>query len=334
MNKTISIVVPTYNMEGYLEKCLSSLITAQRPERVEVIVVNDGSKDSSPAIARGFAERHPDVFVVIDKPNGNYGSCINAALGVATGKYIKVCDADDYYDTAAFGEYVDLLESLHTDLVLNERVNMYSDRNEFEKLGYPAGKVFDFVSENSFRVFRDVPMHDVAYRLDMIKGMGYRQSEGIFYSDQEWAFMPMAYVRTAYYFAKPLYMYLRSREGQSVDPAVQDAHTGDEIKVTVKMIADYIRTAGCPEALRRLLYMRLRVRTSYFYKKILLRMTVMESSLLRPLDDALRDSLPEMYRRVGRDTKYGIGYVGLWRRNENSRTLRMLRTIYRRIKKA
>ena len=85
MSKVISIIIPTYNMEAYLDKCLTSLII-DGMERVEVVVVNDGSRDSSLAIAQSYAEKYPESFVVIDKPNGNYGSCINAGLYRATGK--------------------------------------------------------------------------------------------------------------------------------------------------------------------------------------------------------------------------------------------------------
>lgn len=333
-NKTISVIIPTYNMEGYLEKCLSSLVVPDRPGRVEAIVVNDGSKDSSLAIARAFEERHPDVFRVIDKPNGNYGSCINAALAVATGKYVKVLDADDCYDNGIFAEYVSLLDGTDADLVLNDRVNIFAGHEEHEAQAYPAGRVFDFFAESTYKAFRDVPMHCVAYRLSLVKDAGYRQTEGIFYTDNEWVFMPMAYVRTAFYFAKPLYRYLLAREGQSVDPAVQDARIGDEIRMTCSLIVAYGLIQQCPDKAKTLLYMRLRDRCSWYYKNIILKRPVLESNVLRPLDDALRDGLPELYRQVGRDTKYGIRYVSAWRRNESSCVIKMLRKVYRGFKKA
>ena len=102
MEKIVSIVVPTYNMENYLRKDLESLIISEGLENVEVIVVNDGSRDKSLDIATEYAEKYPYVFRIIDKPNGNYGSCINAALRIASGKYIKIMDADDSFDTDNF----------------------------------------------------------------------------------------------------------------------------------------------------------------------------------------------------------------------------------------
>ena len=85
MNKVISILIPTYNMEKYLGRCLDSLLI-EEIDIVEVIVINDGSKDRSSEIAHSYEERFPNSFVVIDKENGNYGSCINAGLSRASGK--------------------------------------------------------------------------------------------------------------------------------------------------------------------------------------------------------------------------------------------------------
>ena len=98
-NKILTIIIPTYNMEQYLRKCLDSLIVSEENmQRLEVLVVNDGSKDSSSAIGHEYEAKYPQTFRVIDKENGNYGSCVNRGLKEATGKYVKVLDADDYFD--------------------------------------------------------------------------------------------------------------------------------------------------------------------------------------------------------------------------------------------
>jgi glycosyltransferase involved in cell wall biosynthesis len=91
-------------------------------DAVEVLVVNDGSKDSSSAIAHEYAAMYPKSIVVIDKENGNYGSCINRGLKAATGKYIKVLDADDSFDTENFEQYVQLLKTVNVDMLLTDYV--------------------------------------------------------------------------------------------------------------------------------------------------------------------------------------------------------------------
>ena len=91
----VSVAVITYNMQDYLNRCLDSLvIEPSLMEQLEVLVVNDGSKDSSSAIAHEYEAKFPCTFRVIDKENGNYGSCVNRGLAEAQGKYIKVLDAD------------------------------------------------------------------------------------------------------------------------------------------------------------------------------------------------------------------------------------------------
>ena len=111
MDKVLSIIVPTYNMERYLDKCLSSLCVTDHNllNTLEVLVINDGSKDASSKIGHRYHDEYPYVFRVIDKENGNYGSCINRGLKEATGKYIKVLDADDYFDSSVLGQYLDFL---------------------------------------------------------------------------------------------------------------------------------------------------------------------------------------------------------------------------------
>ena len=110
MEKILTICVPTYNMEALLPRCLDSFIIEEEfMNRLEIIVVNDGSKDRSSEIAHQYEAKYPNSFIVIDKPNGNYGSCVNAALKIARGKYFRICDADDYYISKNLSDYISLL---------------------------------------------------------------------------------------------------------------------------------------------------------------------------------------------------------------------------------
>ena len=119
MQKLLTIIVPTYNMQDYLRHCLDSLIVSNEwLDLLEVLVINDGSKDKSSEIGHEFEMLYPNTFVVIDKENGNYGSCINQGLEIATGKYVKVLDADDSFDTANFEDYLRYLGSVDVDMVL------------------------------------------------------------------------------------------------------------------------------------------------------------------------------------------------------------------------
>ena len=106
MDKILTLIIPTYNMELYLRYCLDSLLVDEGMDALEVLVVNDGSRDCSLEIAREYEHKYPQTFKVIDKENGNYGSCVNRGLKEATGKYVKVLDADDSFDTEHFGRFI------------------------------------------------------------------------------------------------------------------------------------------------------------------------------------------------------------------------------------
>lgn len=208
-------------MEALLAKDLQSLIIADRPERLQVIVVNDGSKDGTLAIARDYERRYPQVFTVIDKPNGNYGSCINAGLKVAEGKYVKILDADDSVDTSAFSDLVDCLEAVDADVVINDYQKVYTGgkREDFE-FDFPPRKSLNIADLYSETTFSSILLPALTYRTSILKEMGYCQTEGISYTDTEWCYAPMTQMSTLYYFNRPVYLYLMGREGQTMDPEV------------------------------------------------------------------------------------------------------------------
>ena len=135
-DKVLSVIVPSYNMEAYLPRCLGSLVVDDKAllQKLDVIVVNDGSKDRTSEIAHEFESKYPGVFRVIDKTNGHYGSCINAALPVAEGEYVKVLDADDSVDTNEFEKLLlaiseELGKKDQADVVVSDFVNVDPDGN-------------------------------------------------------------------------------------------------------------------------------------------------------------------------------------------------------------
>lgn len=218
MEKILSIIIPTYNMEKYLRFCLDSLLIKDNFDRLEVLVINDGSKDSSSVIAHEYETRFPNVFKVIDKENGNYGSCINKGLAIATGKYVKVLDADDSFDTKNFDDFVSYLLSVDADLVLSDFVIVDENREITSSKIYGFKESVPYVMDDICLApsFRNMQMHAVTYRLKNLIEMGYRQTEGISYTDQQWIFTPMSRVKCVYCYNKPVYRYLVGREGQTM----------------------------------------------------------------------------------------------------------------------
>ncbi len=120
----VSFVLPCYNMEKYLGRCLDSLLDQDLdPAVYEILVVNDGSKDESLTIARSYESRFRQV-VVIDKPNGGVGSARNAGLNVAKGNYLYFFDPDDYMARNVLGTLVSLVEEYDPDILAFEHTSL------------------------------------------------------------------------------------------------------------------------------------------------------------------------------------------------------------------
>lgn len=247
--KLLSIIIPSYNMEALLPTCLDSLLVkdAELLQTLEVLVVNDGSTDKTSELAHRYATQYPGIFNVIDKPNGHYGSCINAALPRATGAYVKILDADDYVKTEALQSLLGVLqeevaESLPTDVIISDwdSVNPDGEVVSARRYGFAPKKRFTM---DEFDLLREgkglIGIHAIVYRRAIFDRFSYHQTEGCAYTDTEWYSVPMAYAATVQYVPLCVTQYLVGRDGQSMDPKrfAQDFHILG--KLALKMIRDY-----------------------------------------------------------------------------------------------
>lgn len=210
-------------MEALLDQCLTSLILPDYEHRsmLDVFVVIDGATDRSSDIAHQYADKYPETFTVIDKENGNYGSCINAALPKVKGKYVRILDADDSYETSNLSAFLNLLNDRSEELVLTDFSNYDTEGNKTSSTKMPFTPKTSFAF-STIPVTTFLPMHAVTYRTDIFKNINYHQSEGISYTDMEWVFHPMSQVRTVYYWNKEIYRYLFGREGQTSDSGIRN----------------------------------------------------------------------------------------------------------------
>lgn len=222
MTKVLSIVVPTYNMEHLLSRCLDSFIVAEEfVNMLEVIVVNDGSKDNSLQIASTYASNYPDTFVVIDKPNGNYGSCINAALRIASGKYFRICDADDLYETDNLEDYISYLKCIDSDKVYTPYKTLYVDGRVKKELRVPDWIQDDILtyedfSWNNAELLKFRAMHAMAIKTSLLRDNNYYQTEGISYTDTQFVFYSDLYSQNFSFWHRPIYNYYLGRDGQTM----------------------------------------------------------------------------------------------------------------------
>lgn len=322
MNKYLTIVIPAYNMQDYLERCLDSLIVPQPMlDKLEVLIINDGSKDNSSKIAHDYENRFPNVFRVIDKDNGNYGSCINYGLKEAKGKYIKILDADDWFDTNGLMELISNLSSLKedVDLILTDYKLVDETGKELsigQQKNIASGEIFDF---NSKQVIY-YPMYMITYRVDLLRNIGYRQTEGIFYTDAEWANCPLYNVKRCVYYPCLVYTYLKGRVGQSTDFSVIVNRIW-QLKTVLKSLVEYrkhIDVSRYPMADDHNTHAIYILAINIF--NILLVKTTPSADDLNSLDELdlyLKNNCPEIWNESGRAIVkkwLPIKYVAYWRK--------------------
>lgn len=270
MIKLLTILIPTYNMQDYLPRCMDSLlIDEELMEQLDVIIVNDGSKDESSKIAHEYESKYPNTFRVIDKENGNYGSCINRGLKEASGKYIKVLDADDWFDNANFASFMRFLQTTEADLVLSD-IEMIKPSEEVIHIFRYHLQPNEHTLRNN-KVVRNVWMHAITYRMSIFDGLNYHQTEGISYTDCEWIFLPMTRVKSVESFPDVVYKYVIGREGQTLDPKVFMRQISQEIQGWKNNLSawDATETTGRGDAEQYLWY-RLILRANGIYRRNIL----------------------------------------------------------------
>lgn len=245
--KLLSIAIPCYNSSAYMRKCIDSLLPGG--EDVEIIIVNDGSKDNTPDIAEEYRERFPSIVKVVNKENGGHGSAVNAGIEQASGLYYKVVDSDDWVNQSAYIQILNTLKELVKD---GKPVDMFISNFVYEKEGekrkkvmkyhhaLPQDCVFTWNDVKHFRVGQYILMHSVIYRTNLLRECGLKLPEHTFYVDNIFVFNPLPYVKTMYYLDVNFYRYYIGRADQSVNEQVMIGRIDQQIKVNKQMVDYYV----------------------------------------------------------------------------------------------
>ena len=243
--KYISFAIPCYNSEAYMEKAINSILVGG--EDVEIIVVNDGSKDGTQEIAERYQEKYPTIVKAVAKPNGGHGDAVNCGLAHATGKYFKVVDSDDWVDEEALLKILDTIKGFVKD---ESEVDMVIANYVYEKVGMthkkvirydnvlPENQIFKWEDIGHFRLDQYILMHSVIYRTEMLKLCQLELPKHTFYVDNIYVYYPLPHVRTLYYMNVDLYRYFIGREDQSVNEKVMISRIDQQIRVNKIMIDD------------------------------------------------------------------------------------------------
>lgn len=304
--KLLSVVIPTYNMEAYLRRCLDSVTRSDVPNSLELIVVNDGSTDGSLAIMQEYSHKRPDIVNIINKPNGHYGSCVNAALNVATGKYFRILDADDWFDTEELIKFLSQLKITESDVIVTPYcAHRHTQTNVISPQNIEFGKNY---STNDKHVWNRqqshlYAMHAFTYKTTILKNVNLKLTEGICYTDTEYLLYPLQQAKDVSFFNTILYHYDWTRDGQSMDPEVYSKNHSHLAKIVTRLFTDF-NQAVFTQLSRRIF---LDVLVKYYYRM-----------LFCCIDDAELKMIDSIMRKSGINANYYLnkkllGTLFLWR---------------------
>ncbi len=216
--KYISFVVPCYNSEEYMEKCIDSLLIGK--DMVEIIIIDDGSTDKTGKIADNYQKKYPKIVKVIHQKNGGHGEGINAGLRVASGKYFKVVDSDDWVDEHAFKELLKNIKKIESDLIVMNYTYTYTDGRKDQTIKFSNvfkdRKEITWDEMGRWGVTQYPSLHSMMYKLDVLKKTDIDLPKHVFYEDNLFIYLPMVNTKTIYYMDLDFYRYYIGRPDQSV----------------------------------------------------------------------------------------------------------------------
>ena len=242
--KILSVAIPCYNSEAYMEKCIRSLLPAG--DDIEILIVDDGStKDRTAEIADRYEKKYPGIVRAIHQENGGHGEAVNTGIRNATGLYFKVIDSDDWADKHCLLPVVERLKSLEE---AGTPVDMFLVNFIYDKVGakhkkvmhfrhaFPTDQVFDWSQMRHMKETQYILMHNIFYRRSVLIESGLKLPAHTFYVDNIFAFQPYPYVKKLYYMDVNFYHYYIGREDQSVNEQVMIGRIDQQIKVNKIMV--------------------------------------------------------------------------------------------------
>lgn len=237
--KILSISIAAYNVESCLSIAMDSIVKAKHIDDIEVLIINDGSKDATSKIGETYASKYPDSVKLINKANGGHGSTINSGLENATGLYYRSLDGDDWVDTDNLDKLIEVLKIIDVDIVLCNYVecmeNEIIEMHDFDDLS--DGKIYEVTD-----IVKRIPWmcyHSLVFKTSMVKENRLQIQEKCFYCDNEYALYPISYAKNIYYFSLPIYCYRIGIEEQSISASSRMKHIEDSKQISLNVLSFY-----------------------------------------------------------------------------------------------
>lgn len=242
MEKVLSISIAAYNVASTLRECVEPFLQSKVLDSLDIMIVDDGSKDETAAIAKEYQDKYPNSIRLIKKENGGWGSTVNYGIQKAVGKYFKQLDGDDYYEPKALNKFVAYLSNQPSDMVIAPYITYDSETGavittENCNPGCEVRKCFPIKDINEFSPF----MHSLAIKTELLKNGDVKITEHCFYTDTEFVLKACNQAETVSFFDMPVYYYRRAAVGQSMSLDGFEKHYMEQYKV-IEVSLDYLHT--------------------------------------------------------------------------------------------
>lgn len=248
-HKVLSFGIPSYNAAADIDRCVESILKgSDYAADIEIIIVDDGSKDETPQKADEWEARYPGIIRAVHQENGGHGMAVLAGLRNATGTYYKVVDSDDWLDASALSTMLSILRGFEE---RDTRVDLFISNYVYEKVyegtrtaisyktALPRKRVFSWDEIGRFLPSQNLLMHSLCYRRDVLLDGDLPLPAHTFYVDNIYAYVPLPRCKTIYYADIDLYRYFIGREGQSVNEAIMVKRLDQQFRITRIMMEAY-----------------------------------------------------------------------------------------------
>lgn len=301
MNKLLTISIAAYNVEDFIEQTLQSLICRKELlDRLEILVIDDGSKDRTSEVARKYEEQYPESMKVITKVNGGHGSTLNYSIMHATGRYFRMLDGDDWYDTDQLEQFLEVLDFVDADLILTPYTRvMEQEQLVINRHFFAQGKKY-VLKEDTYQMLEYLHAAEATVRTSLLKENSVHITEHCCYTDDALVSYIILYSNTVIKYDYNVYRYRIGVEGQSVSNEGRISHWKDGYRVVKDVIKNITPdVVECDEKKQEAVYKILCNSLDFQYATLL---------LLDNYDD-VRKLIIDIYRDVYNKNKGFDEYV-------------------------
>lgn len=236
----LTVAIPAYNVDKFIKNTILSILRASNSELVEILVIDDGSKDKTKEEVESLKEKYSNIKL-ISKTNGGHGSAINTGIDNATGKYFRLLDGDDWFETKELENFLKILENENVDLVLSDFTEQFIKSDNSNPV--------TFYTE--LKEFKEYKLSDIAFsswgpmlptttiKTSLLRKFGLKIDEHCYYVDQEYNLACYLSAKTVKYYPFFVYNYRLEREGQSMEKSSLIRNVYSHEKVCIRLIEEY-----------------------------------------------------------------------------------------------